>query len=113
MEFLTPVFERVRFLHGRISDRCCIQVDVGEDAGHYAVPAFQDLWRRVMRGFLKNAAPGEQLVFCPELLGTAYRYARCFRGADGKLREESDRWAQAAVLTRLAQACWAEATKSV
>lgn len=31
MDFIQPVFDRLRFMHGRIGNPGCIQVDVGDE----------------------------------------------------------------------------------
>ncbi len=117
VELLAPVLERVRYLHGRIGTPGCIQVDVGD--GHAeAVPSvshFQTLWTRAFAGFLANAAddpvPAAELRigFAPELLPPELGYARIVPGPDGQPREEGDRWAQAHVLTNIAEECFAAA----
>lgn len=112
LTFLAPVFVRTRFLHGRIGDRCSMQVDIGDGTRHPSIPAFRAFWTEAMRGFLAAPDAGPDLWFCPELLGTEYLYARAFPAADGTLREESDRWTQARVLATLARECFAEARTS-
>jgi hypothetical protein len=62
-----------------------------------------------MLGFLRSAQPGDYFVFAPEVLKSDIAYARLFRGPDGKLREETDRWEQAKVLARIARECFAAA----
>ena len=62
-----------------------------------------------MRGFLDRAGPGDVLVFAPELLGGAYYYARLFPGAQGRVVEESDRYAQALLFAKIARCLFEEA----
>jgi hypothetical protein len=109
LDFLAPVFERVRFFHGRIGVPGSIQAGVGDGTGRANVGHFREMWTRGMLGFLRTARPGDVLCFAPELLGPEISYARLIPGADGALVEESDRWQQAAVLTRIAGDCWEEA----
>jgi len=105
-EFLAPVFERVRFLHGRIGTAGAIQVDVGDGGNGVHVDHFREMWTRAFAGFLKSATPGDYIVFSPELLEPAIWYARTITDADGTEREECDRWEQSRVLTRIAQECF-------
>jgi len=117
LEFLAPVLDRVRYLHGRIGTPGCIQVDVGDGSGddEPSVTHFRTLWTRAMSGFIATAhddpvvPPGLELGFAPELLPPEAGYARLVPGPDG-LREEGDRWTQALVLSRIAAECFASAT---
>ncbi|MBB5343370.1 hypothetical protein [Tunturibacter empetritectus] len=104
LAFLEPVFSRTALVHGRIGNRCCMQVDIGQ-GDHPSVPIFEELWTRVMHYFLKCNRSND-LWFCPELLGTKYEYARVFPDGTGELREESDRWLQAGELVRIARHCF-------
>jgi len=117
---MEPIFERVRFLHGRIGNSCCMQVDIGDGTEpapqefglNPFVVHFRDMWTRVMRHFRRNAGPGDYLVFAPEILYPRIYYARMFPGPDGSLREESDRYEQALVYCRIARECWEAAEAS-
>jgi len=114
LDLLSPVFERVRYLHGRIGTAGCIQVDVGDGRPDDEPPVahFRAFWTRAFAGFLATAhddtigAPGHEIGFAPELLPSEFGYARLVPGPDGKPREEGDRWAQALVLTRIAAECF-------
>lgn len=115
LDFIAPVLERVRFMHGRIGNSCCMQVDIGSGEDRPHVEHFKAIWTRAMAGFLKDARPGDYFCFAPELLPAhidlgaqriTLNYARLFPGPDGGLREEGDRWQQAAVLTSIAKTCW-------
>jgi hypothetical protein len=108
-DFLQPVFERVRFLHGRIGNPSHMQVDVKDGAGLTFVDHFREMWTRSFVGFLRSAKPGDYISFNPELLCARIHYARLFPTKDGGLDEETDRWQQALVLTRIASECFAEA----
>jgi hypothetical protein len=115
VEFLTPVLERVRNLHGRIGNPGCMQVDIGEgDPSQVAaVGHFKEFWTRAFAGFLRSAKPGEFICFTPELLAPDIFYARVFPDSSGNPREESDRWAQSLVLTKIARGCFEDARKMV
>jgi sugar phosphate isomerase/epimerase len=104
VEFIRPVIERVRFLHGRIGNPGSMQVDIGNgDARvHPYVAHFRTLWTGVFEAFLRAAAPGDSICFTPELLSPRIYYARTFQG-----REESDRWGQSLELVRIARECFA------
>lgn len=119
LAFIAPVLDRVRFMHGRIGNSCCMQVDIGNGEDEPHVGHFRAIWTRAMAGFLRDARPGDYFCFAPELLPAhidfgAHRirlnYARLFPGPDGVLREEGDRWQQAAVLTDIARSCWEAAS---
>ena len=120
LDFLAPVFERVRFVQGRIGDSCCIQVDLTgrEDADF--VQHFRAMWTRCVAGFLKHAGPSDFIAFAPKLVPNALvhegtvvpvNYARCVRAADGTLVEEGDRRQQARLLSRIADECFAAAMR--
>lgn len=118
---MQPIFDRVRFMHGRIGNTSCMQVDIGDgDAnvpqafGHQNFMAhFREMWTRAMAGFLASAKPGDYLVFAPEILSPHIYYGRKFLMPDGTLREESDRYAQALVYARIARECFEAAKKCV
>lgn len=89
---LTPVLDRTRFLHGRVSDRCSMQVALhGNEARDHLQP-FVEVWSRVLQQHARQR-PAEDLWFVTELLGPRYRYARIFHG-----NEEADRWRDALLL---------------
>jgi sugar phosphate isomerase/epimerase len=106
LEFLRPVLDRVRFVHGRVGNPGCIQVDIGDgDARERPyVGHFRALWTAAFAGFLKSATPEASICFATELLAPGIYYARTFEG-----REESDRWEQSLVLRRMARECFVEA----
>lgn len=113
MEFIQPVFDRARYVHGRIGNSSHMQVDVGDGTGRPYVDHFRDMWTRTFRAFLSQAEPGDVLPFCPELLWPGIYYAREFPDANGNLREETDRWEQAGVLVKIAQECFEEARQQI
>src|SRR5260370_38229833 len=105
--FIEPVIDHVHFLHGRIGNPGCMQVDVG-DIDHARnlpfVGHFHILWTRVFAAFLRRSRPEETLIFTSELLASNVYYARTFGG-----KEESDRWSQSLVLMDLAREWFGEA----
>lgn len=107
--FAQPVFDRVRFMHGRIGNPSHMQVDIGDGTGRLYVEHFREMWTRAFAGFLESAQPGDYIVFAPELLQPAIYYAREFPDGVGNLREETNRWEQARVLRGIAEACFAAA----
>jgi len=111
LEFIRPVLERVRFIHGRIGNPGSMQVDIGagDTERHPCVAHFRELWTESFRGFLAGATQGDYMLFVPELLSSGIYYARLLRTADGELVEESDRWEQSLVLCRIAAECFAAA----
>lgn len=117
LDFMSPIFDRVGFLHGRIASPGHIQMPVDDattrpSAASGATDYFADfrtMWTRAMRGFLDHAKAGDVLIFAPELLSGAYYYARLFPDTSGRLVEESDRYQQALLYRRIAHECFAEA----
>ena len=102
-DFIQPVLQRVRFLHGRIASPGCIQVAVLRDPLQQPiyVTHFRRLWTECFRNFLKDPDAGDAMCFTPELLAPDIYYARTFQG-----REESDRWEQSLVLKEIAEHCF-------
>ncbi len=118
LAFMEPIFERIGFMHGRIASPGCMQVPIGRDINSRPPQAhgnidylvhFKELWIRAMLGFLRNAIPGDVLIFAPELLPGTHYYARLFPDASGQMAEESDRYAQALLYKDLANVCFARA----
>ena len=66
MERLNPIFERARFMHGRISNAGCIQAPLCDDGVYVA--HFRTMWKRCFEGFLCGAMPGDYLSFNAEIL---------------------------------------------
>ncbi len=106
LAFIQQVLERVRFLHGRIGNPGCMQVEVtsGDAAGQAYVEHFRAMWTASFAGFLADADAPEFICFVPELLASNIYYARTFAG-----KEESDRWQQSLLLTKIARECFANA----
>ena len=101
-EFIRPVLDRVRFIHGRIGNPGCMQVDIGDgNAGHHpSIAHFRQLWTASFLGFLRSGE-GSEIHFVPELLGPEIYYARVFNG-----REESDRRQQSLLSCAVARECF-------
>jgi hypothetical protein len=111
LAFIQPVIERIHFLHGRIGNPGCMQVDIGnlENAVKLSYVAhFRTLWTQVFLSFLRRSPRGENFCFAAELLAPNVYYARTFHGS-----EESDRWQQSLVLTEIARGCFDEAQKQL
>ena len=106
LEFIRPVLDRIRFLHGRIGNPGCMQVDIGDGDrhDHPYVAHFRALWTASFQGFLRAAQPTDTICFTPELLAANIYYARAFEG-----QEECDRWQQSQILVRIARDCFDEA----
>jgi len=117
LDLMAPVFERVRYMHGRIGTSGCIQVDigVGRSEGQPHVGHFRAMWTRASAGFVAGAAtdavppPNLELGFAPELLPNEFGYAIKVPNAEGELDELGDRWQQSLVLTDIAQQCFSPA----
>jgi sugar phosphate isomerase/epimerase len=109
LAFIRPVIDRVRFMHGRIGNPGCMQVDIGDGNGadHPYVDHFRALWTAVFRSYLRSHANRRDFFFTPELLAPRIYYGRTFGG-----REEADRWAQSQVLVRVARECFESAQQS-
>lgn len=109
LEFIRPVLDRIAFIHGRIGNPGCMQVDIGDGApeGRPYVSHFRTLWRESFAGFLRRRSLVDGICFTPELLGPEFYYARVFDGC-----EESDRWQQSLLLARIARECFEDAANS-
>lgn len=115
LHFMQPVFDRVRFVHGRIGNPGSMQVDIGTATRggkqRPYVDHFREIWTRAFRGFLKSAKPGDFISFTPELLPSNIYYARLVKNTRGKFVEEGDRWQQALLYVNIAKECFAAAKR--
>jgi len=117
LDFIQPVLDRVRFMHGRIGSSGQMQVDIGDGANHTPhvygnqnfVDDFRAIWTRSMLGFLRSASPGDFLIFAPELIPAGAYYAILQPDDDGNMVEQGDRWQQALIYRDMAHACFAAA----
>lgn len=107
-DFIAPVFERVRFVHGRIGNPGCIQVDIANGKNQDYVAHFKEMWSRSFKGFLNSASRGDFLIFAVELLPADIYYARNFQN-----REEGDRWQQALLYKDIVDKVWAEVVDEI
>ena len=110
---MRPVFERVRFLHLRVSSGAFGQLTSSNPAEAQHLAIFRRMWSESMGGFLLNARPGDTLPALCELLPARTFYPRMIVGPDGVPREESDRWVEAAFLTEQARQCFDAARMAV
>lgn len=110
LEFIRPILSRIAFMHGRIGNPGCMQVDIGDGNAEERpyVRHFRALWTESFRGFLRRRSSADSFCFTPELLAPDIYYARVFDG-----REESDRWEQSLVLVRIARECFEEAAQEL
>ncbi len=99
-DFIQPVLERVRFIHGRIGNPGCIQVRVDPDQA--PEPGYVGHFRQLWTTCFRNGAR----TFTPELLAPGIYYARTLWKESGKFVEESDRWEQSLLLRRIAEECF-------
>jgi len=106
-EFIVPVFERVRFIHGRIGNPGCIQVDVDTNKNASYVDHFKEMWIKSFIGFLRTARPGDYICFTVELLKADIFYARILDKKNES--EEGDRWQQALLYKEIINDCWGKA----
>lgn len=113
LAFLRPVFERVRFFHGRIGNSGSIQMPLRHPSMPRAIGHFRELWTRSFAGFLRSAVPGEWIAFAPELLFPAINYAPSWPCPNGGWDEASDRWLEALELVGMARECFALAASTV
>lgn len=111
-DFIQPVFDRVRFMHGRIGNPGSIQVDVKDKNADY-VQHFKEMWKRSFLGFLKSAKPGDYICFTIELLKSEIFYERTIYNQDGHEIEEGDRWQQALLYKEIIKECWEAAQKEL
>jgi hypothetical protein len=109
---LSPVFDRVGFMHGRIGTTGAIQTQL--DLGGPYLEHHKAMWMACFAGFLKTAKPGDYLSFNPELLPATmaigervhwFNYAQT--SSNGQ--EKTDRLLDALALWDIAETCFATA----
>jgi len=82
-----------------------MQVAIAENDPSPYVVHFRTMWTQCFAAYLRDPAPLQPFVtFTAELLAPEIFYARTFNG-----REESNRWQQSLLLTRIARECFVEA----
>lgn len=106
-EYLRPLIERTRFMHGRVSDAERMQIDVGDGTDNVHAANFGWIWREVFRAW-RASGEGREFIFCPELGPPSSNYSVWYRDDTGAAVETSDRWEQTLVLKRLAEKAFAE-----
>jgi hypothetical protein len=109
LEFIESVFDRVRFIHGRIGNPGSIQVDINEAENLSYVMDFKKMWTKSFVGFLKTAQPGDYICFTIELLKSDIFYARTIKTDNNSSQEEGDRWQQALLYKDIIKECWEDA----
>lgn len=113
LDLLLPVFERVFFIHARAGNSGAMQVPLADPSMRVAMQHYREMWTRAMAGFLRNAGPGDYLIFSPELLRSSINYARRYRRSDGQWIEDGDRWADSLELLNVARECFETAQSSL
>ncbi len=111
LAFLQPVFDRVRFFHGRCGNSGGMQMPLNHPSMERALGHFRELWTRSCLGFLKTAQPGDFVPFNPELLNPSINYAPTYPHPNGTWDEGSDRWQDALAMSQMAQECFVEAKR--
>jgi hypothetical protein len=108
--YVDPILDRTCFLHGRVSDGECMQIDLADP--HYArhVTNFRWWWTQGMSRWLKTAGPGDILPFVPELGPAASGYSITIADAGGVRREIADRWQGTLLLKQWAEECFEAAS---
>ncbi|AMS30849.1 MAG TPA: hypothetical protein DIU09_08735 [Hyphomonadaceae bacterium] len=109
-DFLMPIFERVRFLHGRIADACHAQVSIAPGDQRPFVVHFREMWRRCFTAFKAASDHKNVLIFAIELLPykvpfggqTHWLYYAHQAQSDGTGGDAYDRWTQADLLWQIA-----------
>jgi hypothetical protein len=109
LNFIESVFDRVRFIHGRIGNPGSIQVDINEDEPLSYVAHFKEMWIKSFTGFLKTAQLGDYICFTIELLKSDIFYARTIKTNINNEIEEGDRWQQALLYKKIIMECWEKA----
>jgi hypothetical protein len=107
-EFIAPVFERVRFIHGRIGNGGCIQVDITRPDMEINISYFKEMWTRCLIGFLRSTNKGDYFIFAPELLGSTAHYVIEYYH-EGAKYQEGNRIELALEYKRISESCWMDA----
>ncbi|MGI9170052.1 MAG: hypothetical protein ACR2FH_07760, partial [Caulobacteraceae bacterium] len=112
-EAMAPVFERTRFMHLRVSSNAFGQLTASDPAEERHLAFYRRMWTASFEGFLRGAGPGDYFAVHPKLLPAREFYPKMVPGPDGTLREESDRWTEAAFLIQVARECFEAARANV
>jgi hypothetical protein len=108
-EKMRPIFDRTRFMHLRVSSNAFGQLTASDPVEVRHLDYYRRMWTASFAGFLAAAQAGDYFAVHPELLPARAFYPKMVPGPDGALREESDRWTEAAFLVEVARECFAEA----
>jgi hypothetical protein len=108
-DLLTPVFERVGFIHARVGNSSNMQVTMHDPSMKVALDHYREMWTRSFAGFKRSAREGDYIIFAPELLESSINYARLCKTAAGQWQEDSDRWEESIKLSEIAAECFARA----
>lgn len=98
---LAPVFDRVEYVHARVSDPGRIQAPVRELENQTYVRHFLLLWEKCLASFHRRHTDGRRLPFSVEILGPAHFYAPAIRYPNGRIMETLDRWEEALAIKEL------------
>lgn len=112
IQFIKPVLDRVRFIHGRIATPGLIQAPISTNPNAEYIQHFREIWRRCFQGFLDTAQNGDYLIFAPELLPPKIYYAQSHLNEKGEAVENSDRWEDTLLLKKIAEEEFANALGS-
>ena len=120
VEMLDPLFERVRFVQGRVSSPTRVQVALdGPEDNRYFVTQYRSLLKACFAGFLATSQKNARIPFAPELLPASIKfdgrtipldYAYTERSEEGYQVETSNRWQQALWLMEIARGAFAAAS---
>jgi hypothetical protein len=113
LAFLQPVFDRIRFFHGRCGTSGAMQMPLDHPNMEKALNHFRELWTRSCMGFLRSAQPGDFVSFNPELLHPEINYAPIYPAGDGTWAEGSDRWTDSLQMLDIAEECFVEAQRRI
>ncbi|WP_082197994.1 sugar phosphate isomerase/epimerase [Bacillus sp. FJAT-26390] len=103
--YFDTLLERTSGIHARVSNGEQVQIDVGAEGDHPMLPHFERWWSKGMSYWLRQAQPGDVLPFVTEL-GPPGFYAVTRRNTAGDEVEISDRWQQALLFKKIAEAQW-------
>ena len=104
---LAGIIRRSASVHARVSNGEQVQVDIGDGSGAL-VGAYRRWWTSAYRHWLAEAAPGEFFPFVCELGPPPYAITAPAGASLPAGAELSDRWTQALVLKRIAEAIRSE-----
>lgn len=102
-EALSEIIRRSSSIHARVSNGEQVQVDVGDGTGALVTP-YRAWWTSAYRHWLAEAAPGEFFPFICELGPAPYAITVPNGASLPAGAELSDRFAQALVFKRIAEA---------